>query len=252
MAQHAEDLYYVPHGSKWPIVGSLGMVTMLVSAANWMNGSATAQWTFWLGLGIMIFMLFGWFGTVIRESEAGMYNAQVDGSFRLGMSWFIYSEVMFFAVFFGALFYARALSVPWLGGEGAGAITNEILWQGYMPVWPTNGPANVGGEFGTIPAFGIPFMNTDLETCMKKALCVYTYSSTSGVDAMLAGKQVIAESSASMVYDLVGHSVKDIKKKPKEPEGRKQWFANLACRQWPIEEIRNGNAWKYLMSGGNG
>ena len=160
MAQHAQDSYYVPHGSKWPIVGSLGMITMLASAAMWMNGSATAQWSFWLGLAIIIFMMFGWFGTVIRESEAGMYNSQVDGSFRLGMTWFIFSEVMFFAVFFGTLFYVRALVVPWLGGEGSGAATNETLWQGYMPVWPTNGPANIGGEFQTIPAFGIPFLNT--------------------------------------------------------------------------------------------
>ena len=160
MSQHAEDSYYVPHGSKWPIVGSLGMITMLASAALWMNGSSTAQLTFWLGMAIIIFMLFGWFGTVIRESEAGMYNAQVDGSFRLGMTWFIFSEVMFFAVFFGTLFYVRALAVPWLGGEGSGASTNEVLWQGYMPVWPTNGPDNIGGEFQTIPAFGIPFLNT--------------------------------------------------------------------------------------------
>ena len=160
MAQHAEDSYYVPHGSKWPIVGSLGMITMLASAAIWMNGSATAQWTFWLGMAIIIYMMFGWFGTVIRESEAGMYNSQVDGSFRLGMTWFIFSEVMFFAVFFGTLFYVRALAVPWLGGEGSGASTNEMLYQGYMPTWPTNGPGNVGGEFQTIPAFGIPFLNT--------------------------------------------------------------------------------------------
>ena len=160
MAQHAENSYYVPHGSKWPIIGSLGMITMLASAANWMNGSPTAQWTFWLGMAILIFMMFGWFGTVIRESEAGMYNAQVDGSFRLGMTWFIFSEVMFFAVFFGTLFYVRALVVPWLGGEGSGASTNELLWQGYMPIWPTNGPDNIGGEFQTIPAFGIPFLNT--------------------------------------------------------------------------------------------
>ena len=160
MSQHAEDYYYVPHGSKWPIVGSLGMITMLASAASWMNGSPVAQWTFWLGMAILIFMMFGWFGTVIRESEAGMYNAQVDNSFRLGMTWFIFSEVMFFAVFFGTLFYVRALVVPWLGGEGAGAITNETLWQGYVPVWPTNGPDNIGGEFKTIPAFGIPFINT--------------------------------------------------------------------------------------------
>ena len=160
MAQHAEDSYYVPHGSKWPIVGSLGMITMLASAASWMNGSPVAQWTFWLGMAILIFMMFGWFGTVIRESEAGMYNAQVDTSFRLGMTWFIFSEVMFFAVFFGTLFYVRALVVPWLGGEGSGAATNETLWQGYVPTWPTNGPGNIGGEFKTIPAFGIPFLNT--------------------------------------------------------------------------------------------
>jgi len=160
MAQHAENIYYVPHGSRWPIVGSLGMITMLASAANWMNGSATAEWFFWLGMAIIVFMMFGWFGTVIRESEAGMYNNQVDGSFRLGMTWFIFSEVMFFAVFFGTLFYVRNLVIPWLGGEGTGASTNEILWQGYMPVWPTNGPAAIGGEFHTIPAFGVPFVNT--------------------------------------------------------------------------------------------
>jgi len=160
MAQHADNIYYVPHGSRWPIVGSLGMITMLASAANWMNGSAMAEWTFWLGMAIIIFMMFGWFGTVIRESEAGMYNNQVDGSFRLGMTWFIFSEVMFFAVFFGTLFYVRNLVIPWLGGEGTGAATNEYLWQGFMPVWPSNGPAQIGGEFHTIPAFGVPFINT--------------------------------------------------------------------------------------------
>jgi len=160
MAENAEGTYYVPHGTKWPIVGSLGMITMLASAAAWMNGSPKAQWGFWLGAMTLIFMMFGWFGAVIRESRAGLYNSQVDGSFRLGMSWFIYSEVMFFAVFFGALFYTRALVVPWLGGEGTGGLTNELLWPGYTPAWPTNGPANVGGEFGTIPAFGVPFLNT--------------------------------------------------------------------------------------------
>jgi len=160
MAQQAEGSYYVPHGTKWPIVGSLGMITVLASAAHWLNGSATAHITFWVGVAVIVFMLFGWFGTVIRESERGMYNAQVDGSFRLGMAWFIYSEVMFFAVFFGALFYARALAVPWLGGVGKGAMTNALLWPGFQPVWPTNGPADIGGAFQTIPAFGVPFLNT--------------------------------------------------------------------------------------------
>jgi cytochrome c oxidase subunit 3 len=160
MGQHAEGSYYVPHGTKWPMTGSIGLATMLVSAALWLNGSDSAVWTFYLGVAIIIYMIFGWFGQVIRESEAGMYNAQVDTSFRMGMSWFIFSEVMFFACFFGALFYARALVVPWLGGDGNNASTNEVLWQGFNAHWPTNGPGEVGGEFGTIPAFGIPFLNT--------------------------------------------------------------------------------------------
>jgi len=160
MAHHADDSYYVPHGTKWPIVGSLAMIIMMASAAFWVNDSGVAPWTFLAGVAILIFMLFGWFGDVIRESESGMYNAQVDTSFRMGMMWFIFSEVMFFAVFFGALFYARVLSVPWLGGEGTGAFTNELLWQGYDAVWPTAGPEELGGPFQTIPAFGVPFVNT--------------------------------------------------------------------------------------------
>ena len=160
MAHHADDSYYVPHGTKWPIIGSLGMITLMASAAFWVNDSATAPWTFLVGALILIYMMFGWFGEVIKESEAGLYNAQVDTSFRMGMMWFIFSEVMFFACFFGVLFYVRMFSVPWLGGEGTGAFANELLWQGYDAVWPTGGPAEIGGPFQTVPAFGVPFLNT--------------------------------------------------------------------------------------------
>jgi cytochrome c oxidase subunit 3 len=160
MTPHADDTYYVPHGTKWPIIGSLGMITLMSSAAFWVNDSEIAPWTALIGALILIYMMFGWFGDVIRESEAGMYNEQVDGSFRMGMMWFIFSEVMFFACFFGALFYVRMFAVPWLGGEGSGAFTNEILWQGYDSVWPTAGPEQLGGPFATVPAFGVPFVNT--------------------------------------------------------------------------------------------
>ena len=160
MATHAAEQYYVPHGTRWPIIGSLGLITMLASAACWVIDSSGAPWTFLAGTAIMVYMIFGWFGEVIRESEAGLYNEQVDTSFRMGMMWFIFSEVMFFAAFFGALFYARMFAVPWLGGEGSGAFTNEILWQGYDAVWPTAGPEELGGPFATIPAFGVPFLNT--------------------------------------------------------------------------------------------
>ena len=154
------DVYYVPHGTKWPIVGSFGLLFTLGGAALWLNEHAIGKPAMLLGVAIILFMVFGWFGTVIRESVAGTYNKQVDTSFRMGMMWFIFSEVMFFAAFFGALFYARALSVPWIGGEGDGALTNFFLWKGYAPAWPTNGPAQIGGAFETIPAWGVPLLNT--------------------------------------------------------------------------------------------
>ncbi len=152
--------YYIPHGTKWPIVGSFGLILTLGGAALWLNEVEVGKFSMLLGMATIVFMMFGWFRTVIGESIGGAYNKQVDTSFRMGMMWFIFSEVMFFSAFFGALFYARNMSVPWIGGEGDGALTNFFLWKGYAPAWPTNGPEHVGGTFETIPAWGVPLLNT--------------------------------------------------------------------------------------------
>ena len=159
-AHHDANVYYIPHGSHWPIVGSVGLFSTVFGAAHMMNGNAWGTYVMYAGIAILLVMLFGWFGGVIRESIAGFYNKQVDTSFRMGMIWFIFSEVMFFAAFFGALFYARLLSVPWLGGAGDGMMTNALLWSGFDASWPTNGPGAIGGAFETIPAWGIPLLNT--------------------------------------------------------------------------------------------
>ena len=150
--------YYLPEPSHWPIVGSVGLFLMLGGFANFLHGGT------WIvsavGAAIIIFMLFGWFGTVISESQAGKYNSQVDMTFRMGMGWFIFSEVMFFAAFFGALFYARVFSVPWLGGASNNVMTNELLWPAFEAVWPTNGPGAMGGDYTSMGAWGIPAINT--------------------------------------------------------------------------------------------
>lgn len=156
----AQGSYYVPHTAKWPIVGSIGLFTLMVGAANWLNTNPAGPWVFAIGAAIIILMVFGWFADVIRESEGGLYSDAVDASFRQGMVWFIFSEVMFFAAFFGALFYARVLSVPWIGGEGTGVMTNLLLYPSYEATWPTHGPAELGGDFKTIPGFGLPLLNT--------------------------------------------------------------------------------------------
>jgi len=161
---HAENSYYIPHGSHWPIVGSVGVCTLLVGFANFLNDVSWGSPAMLVGFGILLFMLFGWFGTVVRENEKGTYNEQVGMSFRWGMFWFIFSEVMFFAAFFGALYYARVYSLPWLSGEGSGVTTNEFLYQGFESSWPdnANGPGNIGGDYQTMEAWGLPAVNTAL------------------------------------------------------------------------------------------
>jgi cytochrome c oxidase subunit 3 len=154
--------YYVPHGSKWPIIATVGVCMAMVGGSSLLNGNDTGKYILALGLALVVFMIVGWFSTVISESENGMYDAQVDSSFRWGMIWFIFSEVMFFAAFFGALFYVRTYSLPWLGGEGAGLATNTFLWPEFENIWPltANGPGEIGGEFQTMGAWGLPALNT--------------------------------------------------------------------------------------------
>ena len=163
MAQaHTPDanVYFVPHSSRWPFLGSIALFVTMVGFGGWLNESNWGQVTFFIGLAGLVGVLFGWFGDVIGESVRGHYNRQVDISFRMGMVWFIFSEVMFFAAFFGALFYARQYALPWLGGAGDGIATNNLLWEGFTSAWPTNGPGDVGGQFQTIPAWGLPLLNT--------------------------------------------------------------------------------------------
>src|SRR5215203_2894445 len=138
MSQQASR-YFVPQPSHWPIIGSVSLLLMGNGAAMWMNKVAAGPWLVLAGFCVLVYMLFGWFGKVIGESEGDKYSKLVDQSFRWGMSWFIFSEVMFFAAFFGALFYIRNLSIPDLGSIGS-----KLLWPNYAAQWPTNGPYETG------------------------------------------------------------------------------------------------------------
>lgn len=158
----ASSGYYIPHEAKWPIVGSVGLFVFFMGFGKLLNHQALGGPITLFGVAILIFMMFGWFALVIKESESGTYNTQVDTSFRMAMMWFIFSEVMFFAAFFGALFYARQYSGPWLGGEGGGgaAATNAVLWSQFDYMWPNNGPEGVGGPYNPMGWFGLPLINT--------------------------------------------------------------------------------------------
>jgi cytochrome c oxidase subunit 3 len=146
--------YFVPQPSGWPIVGSIALFLLASGATIWFNGASWGAYLCLAGFLVLAYMMVGWFGKVIHESEGGSYNQQVDVSFRWGMSWFIFSEVMFFAAFFGALFYARSLAVPWLGD-----LEHKLLWPDFSAQWPTAGPA-FGEAFTPMAAWGIPALNT--------------------------------------------------------------------------------------------
>ncbi len=154
------DAYYIPHGSRWPVIASVALFTIMFGLASWLNQVSWGKTVFFVGVVMLLAILFKWFSDVIGESIAGRYNQQVDTSFRMGMVWFIFSEVMFFAAFFGALFYARQYALPWLGGSGDGMATNSVLWPGFSAGWPSNGPGAIGGSYQIIPAWGLPLLNT--------------------------------------------------------------------------------------------
>lgn len=168
MATH--DHYYVPAQSKWPIIATVGLLVTVWGLATWFNDLKATRpeshgpLIFFVGSLLVAYMMVGWFGAVIKESRAGLYNPQLDRSFRWGMTWFIFSEVMFFAAFFGALFYVRHFSGPWLGGEGSKGLAH-MLWPNFQFAWPllnTPDPVLYPAPKDIINPWGLPLLNTVL------------------------------------------------------------------------------------------
>jgi cytochrome c oxidase subunit 3 len=152
--------YFIPDPSPWPITAMASVFLMLSGTALFVNDVGFGGFMIIAGFLLFAFLLFGWFGDVVKESMSDSYNAQVDRSFRQGMFWFIASEVFFFLSFFGALFYIRNIALPWLGGEGFLGVTHEVLYNQFVLDWPTSGPGELGGEFTPMGAWGIPAINT--------------------------------------------------------------------------------------------
>jgi cytochrome c oxidase subunit 3 len=141
----------------WPMAGGISMLVTMLGASAWVNSAAWGPAVCLAGIVAMLTVLYFWFGDAIGESEAGQYSERIDSSFRWSMSWFIFSEVMFFAAFFGALFYARVISMPWLAD-----LDHKVLWPDFAGQWGNTGPAGVVDAFNTMGPFPIPTINTAL------------------------------------------------------------------------------------------
>ncbi|WP_170669039.1 cytochrome c oxidase subunit 3 [Alteromonas pelagimontana] len=162
--QQEYQKYYVPAQSPWPIVGAVALFLIAIGAGNLVievshGEDGYGKYLLMAGIVALLVMLVGWFKNQIDESMSGLYSDQLGRSYRQGMSWFIFSEIMFFGAFFGALFYARVVSVPWLGGASNNAMTNEVLWPAFEAAWPLlTTPA--GTETQQMGAAGLPAINT--------------------------------------------------------------------------------------------
>ncbi|SFC40220.1 cytochrome c oxidase subunit 3 [Marinospirillum celere] len=152
--------YYVPATSKWPIISVIFLGFLAVGAGMLMT-SGSGLIPFLIGFVGTLWVMYGWFMDVFKESQAGLYDAQMDRSFRQGMAWFIFSEVMFFAAFFGTLFYIRVFALPWLDGEGAKGVT-ALLWPDFVATWPlmTTPDPSIGGPDAIVNPWTLPLINT--------------------------------------------------------------------------------------------
>ncbi len=157
MSSNSVPYYFVPNPSRYPVLLSIGLLGFGGGMAAWVNQSS---WAGMLVLGSVLwvlFILYNWFGDTIAESNAGKNGINVDISYRWSMAWFIFSEIMFFAAFFSALFYARNISLPWLGD-----VESKLLWPDFSAVWPNDGPAGLIPQFQTMGPWPIPTINTAL------------------------------------------------------------------------------------------
>ena len=180
--------YFVPPPSAYPILGSVGLFFVILGAGQWVNQSSWGVYSLAAGLLLWGWVMFAWFGAAIHESEAGLYSKRIDVSYRWSMSWFIFSEVMFFAAFFGALYWARAHAVPNLGSH-----ENALIWPDFRAIWPsvqagaTASPAGTVEPFSTIGPWPLPTINTALLL-------------TSGITLTIAHHALIAGQRARTIF----------------------------------------------------
>ncbi|MEN9416555.1 MAG: hypothetical protein RI988_175 [Pseudomonadota bacterium] len=180
--------YFIPAPSQHPVMLSAGLLLVIFGASQWVNGHGYGSWLVLAGLVAWSVVMYRWFSDAIRESESGLYSDRIDVSFRWSMSWFIFSEVMFFAAFFGALYWARVFAVPMLGD-----LNHQVLWPDFKAIWPSAGggvtasPAGIVEPFQTMGPFWLPTINTALLL-------------TSGVTLTIAHHALIANQRAKTIF----------------------------------------------------
>ena len=187
--QHgAQPYYFVPAPSRFPVLVATGLFLLFFGAGQWINGLGWGAYMSLAGILMWAFVVQQWFRLAISESEGGLYSDRVDVSFRWSMSWFIFSEVMFFGAFFGALYWTRMHALPNLG-----SLENAVLWPDFKAVWPSSGvgftgsPAGIVEPFQTMGPWPIPTINTLLLLSSGVTLTIAHHALIAGKRAQCIG-----------------------------------------------------------------
>ncbi|MDP3082378.1 MAG: cytochrome c oxidase subunit 3 [Rubrivivax sp.] len=180
--------YFIPAPSGYPVLVAFGLLLVIFGAGQWVNGAGWGAYVLLVGMVFWLSVLYRWFRQAISESEGHLYSDRVDVSFRWSMSWFIFSEVMFFAAFFGALYWARVHALPMLGN-----LDHQILWPDFKAIWPSAGggatasPAGIVEPFATISAWPLPTINTALLLTSGVTLTIAHHALIAGQRAKTIG-----------------------------------------------------------------
>jgi len=180
--------YFIPSPSHYPVMTALGLFLVMFGATQWINGVGWGSYVFLAGMAVWLTTLFYWFRQSINESESGLYSNRIDVSFRWSMSWFIFSEVMFFAAFFGALYWARVHALPMLGN-----LDHQVLWPDFKAIWPSAGGGATASPAGTVEPFSVigPWPLPTINTALLL---------TSGITLTIAHHALIAGQRAKTVF----------------------------------------------------
>lgn len=155
--------YFLPEPSQWPLLGSCSLFLVLIGTVNIIHAHWYGHHFLMLGMILLVYTLFGWLGNIIDERKFGLHNVQMDKTYRWGMMWFIVAELAFFAAFFAALFYAREVAIPLLGGLSDDTETHTLLWPQFHASWPLLKNPNMAlfrGPLGILSTWGLPAVNT--------------------------------------------------------------------------------------------
>jgi hypothetical protein len=127
----------------------------------------------------------------------------------------------------------RGLDVP----AWAQSVTDDLKINNYSVTYRPHPSA-----FTPCPS-GAKLSSSTLTADLAATDVVIVYNSTAAVEAIIEGVPTIVMDEGSVAYAMGSHTITEPLKQP----DRTQWLRDLAWRQWSLEELADGSAWRFAL-----